>query len=246
MTELAFDYRDGGDTLVLFIHGLGCVKESFAGAFDEPGLSGYQLLAPDLPGHGASPPGPAGMEDHARALSRLLTRFRFSRLHVVAHSMGGAVGLLLADGGDLPVTVFVNIEGNLAYPDCGLLSRRTAATPRQRFREQDFPRLVDATVKAPEPAIRMWGQWMAQADGMAFHESAESLVDWTESGQLLDLFRDLAVPKIFVCGGRSAVPEVLDMIKGISVKRFRDAGHFVMNEVPSAFYPWLARWLAAY
>jgi pimeloyl-ACP methyl ester carboxylesterase len=46
--------RDGGKDLVLLLHGIGCVKESFAGLWDTPELDGLALLAPDLPGHGAS------------------------------------------------------------------------------------------------------------------------------------------------------------------------------------------------
>ncbi len=47
--------RDAGPDLVLFLHGLGCVKESFEGAWGKDALAGFSLLAPDLPGSGASP-----------------------------------------------------------------------------------------------------------------------------------------------------------------------------------------------
>ena len=46
--------RDGRQDLVLLLPGLGCVKEYFAELWAAPELAEVALLAPDLPGHGAS------------------------------------------------------------------------------------------------------------------------------------------------------------------------------------------------
>ena len=51
---LAVLSRNGSEDLVLFLHGLGCVKENFAKLWKAPELAGAALVAPDLPGHGTS------------------------------------------------------------------------------------------------------------------------------------------------------------------------------------------------
>ena len=57
--------RQGDNDLVLFLHGIGSVKENFTALWDAPEFAGMALLAPDLPGHGASqglPPESSTME----------------------------------------------------------------------------------------------------------------------------------------------------------------------------------------
>ena len=67
--------REEGRDLVLFLHGIGCVKENFAAFWGAPDFAGLALLAPDLPGHGASQgllPESLTMEGMASVLCDLL------------------------------------------------------------------------------------------------------------------------------------------------------------------------------
>lgn len=52
--DVAFQYRAASDDLVIFIHGLGCSKETFENIWDCPALNGFSLLAYDMPGFGRS------------------------------------------------------------------------------------------------------------------------------------------------------------------------------------------------
>jgi pimeloyl-ACP methyl ester carboxylesterase len=228
---------DSPSDLVLFLHGLGCVKEAFAACFADEALSGRSLVAPDFPGHGQSP-APEGfsckMEDLAAAVGALLAHYEYERLHIVAHSMGGAVGLLLAEDG-VALASFVNIEGNLTADDCGLLSRRAAATPEAAFVADNFAKIVARARDAQEGDARLWGSWMAACDARAFHRSAASLVAWSDSGRLLEIFKDLKVPKAYLYGERSANPPVLAALGDIPRTMIEGAGHFVMTDRPGAF-----------
>lgn len=233
--------------LVLFLHGLGCVKESFAAAWETAALESFSLLAPDLPGSGDSPATegfPCRMEDYADAVRALLDDYDFERLHIVAHSMGGAVGLLLAERGDLALASFVNVEGNLTGDDCGMVSRRAAQTPAGPFVAEKFPRLVARAGAAADPGTRRWAEWLGRTDARAFHRAAASLVEWSDGGRLLALFAALDVPKAYVYGQASANPAVLARLDAIRRIEIADAGHFVMADQPAAFLAAVARTVA--
>ena len=230
--------REEGKDLVLFLHGIGCVKENFAGFWDAPEFAGLALLAPDLPGHGASqdlPPESSTMAGMATVLFDLMeARMRDGRrLHVVAHSMGGAAGLLLAKQSPIPLASFVNVEGNLVAEDCGMLSRRTAEMDLKLFKDAKFDRLKARARQADDPALRDWAGWVEACPAEAFHASARSLVEWSDSGQLLEIFRALPVPKAYVYGEESANPDVLAHLEAMPTYRIADCGHFVMVEKPA-------------
>lgn len=232
--------RQGHKDLVLFLHGIGSVKENFTAVWDAPDFAGMALLAPDLPGHGASqglPPASSTMEGMATAVGDMLRdRARAAeRLHLVAHSMGGAVGLLLAQQTAIPLASFVNVEGNLVAEDCGMLSRRTADMDLTLFRDEKFAKLKARARQADDPTLRNWAASMETCPAEAFHSSAKSLVEWSDSGRLLEMFHALTVPKAYVCGARSANPDVLAQLRGIAKYRVADSGHFVMIDQPAEF-----------
>jgi pimeloyl-ACP methyl ester carboxylesterase len=229
--------RPGRRDLVLFLHGLGCAKEIFAPLWRAPALDGMALLAPDLPGHGASqglPLDSASMEGMAEAVRDLLRRRAGAgeRLHVVVHSMGGAVGLLLAREPPIELASFVNVEGNLVAEDCSMFSRRTAETDLRLFCEEKFDKLK-ARARAGDEILRQWAAWAQACPAEAFHASARSVVAWSDSGDLLDLFRALAVPKAYVSGQYSANPDVLAHLNAVTKYQIADCGHFPMLEKPS-------------
>jgi pimeloyl-ACP methyl ester carboxylesterase len=86
-----------GEPLLVLLHGLGATGDVWAGwqpllARRWPG----RWIAPDLPGHGGSPPLPAyTFEGLAAAVAGI--RLVGNRVIVLGHSLGGVVGLALAD-----------------------------------------------------------------------------------------------------------------------------------------------------
>jgi pimeloyl-ACP methyl ester carboxylesterase len=231
--------RPGNEDLILFLHGIGCVKENFTVFWDAPEFAKMALVAPDLPGHGASQGLPAEsstMEGMAAAVRDLLRDGvgEARRLHIVAHSMGGAVGLLLAERTPIELASFVNVEGNLVAADCGMLSRRAAETDPALFREEKFAKLKARARDAADPALRDWAAWAEACPADTFHATARSLVEWSDGGRLLEIFRALPVPKAYVYGEHSANPDVLRHLEGIPQYPIADCGHFVMTEKPAA------------
>lgn len=222
----------------MFLHGLGCMKENFAPLWDAPGLAGAALLAVDLPGHGAShalPPDSWTMQGMAACVEDLLIGQGLAgrRLHLVVHSMGGAVGLLLTQSAELHFASFINVEGNLIASDCGLLSRRTAEMELEEFRGGKFDKLKASAHKSGDQVIRQWAEWMDTCNADALHASARSVVEWSDSGRLLEIFAHLAMPTAYVYGDQSANPDVLARLEAVPKHKVAECGHFVMTEKPA-------------
>jgi len=230
--ELSARHKDSGDDLILFIHGLGCSKESFDDAFGLTQFAGFQLMSIDLPGYGDSSK-PTNfsysMEDQAEILKLVLDDVRAEKVHIVAHSMGGAVGLLLAEVILNTLASFTNIEGNLIAEDCGLISRKAASIPFSEFRDQMFDRVRS---KGPAP----WRKLSMKSDALGFYRSSVSLVQWSDNGMLLEKFRELKVSKAYVYGEQNSNMDILNQLEGIRIICIPNSGHFVMNDNPGEFY----------
>jgi pimeloyl-ACP methyl ester carboxylesterase len=97
-TGLRVHEGGSGDPLLVLLHGLGATGDVWAGwrpllARRWPG----RWLAPDLPGHGGSPPLAAYTFDgFAAAVAGIIPPG--TRTVVLGHSLGGVVGLVLASG----------------------------------------------------------------------------------------------------------------------------------------------------
>jgi pimeloyl-ACP methyl ester carboxylesterase len=86
----------GAPTLLL-VHGLGVNGAVWQGVVDRLADWPGRILVPDLRGHGASPHcRHYGIGEHAADLAESLERGE--PIHVVGHSLGGAVAIVLASG----------------------------------------------------------------------------------------------------------------------------------------------------
>lgn len=83
---------------VLLIHGWGGSGRYWRGTIERLG-DRFSFIVPDLPGVGRSMPvrRPHDMFDHVAAIEALLAHLQIERAHIVGHSMGGGIAMLLAD-----------------------------------------------------------------------------------------------------------------------------------------------------
>lgn len=96
----ALEAGRGNAEVLLLIHGFLVTHAEWDDVFDALSES-FHVIAPDLPGFGDSEkPSPAryayGIESFAESMADLLAAFEVGRVHVMGHSLGGAVGLTLA------------------------------------------------------------------------------------------------------------------------------------------------------
>jgi pyruvate dehydrogenase E2 component (dihydrolipoamide acetyltransferase) len=89
----------GAGNAVVFVHGFGGSLESWQENYAALAAAGRTVAALDLPGHGESSTdvGSGSLDGLATAVLGYLDAMGLARVHLVGHSMGAAVCLVLAD-----------------------------------------------------------------------------------------------------------------------------------------------------
>jgi pyruvate dehydrogenase E2 component (dihydrolipoamide acetyltransferase) len=103
------DIGQGDGPPIVLVHGFGADLNAWM--FNQPTLAagpstnGRRVVALDLPGHGGSikQVGTGDAETFSSAITEALAALGIERFHLVGHSMGGAIGLVLA--GKMPARI---------------------------------------------------------------------------------------------------------------------------------------------
>lgn len=242
--NIATQLRYTSKQWIVFLHGLGCTKETFAAAFEMEGLQDYSMCSIDFVGFGQSDQPDDFSYDlaaQAEIVSYIIKELAMEQVHLVAHSMGGAIGLLVIDK-LASIRSFVNVEGNLVAKDCGIVSRGIAKQQESAFKELGFMTMVDNLHYSNEQSDHQWAKWCEQCSPFAFHRSARSLVLWSDSEKLLPRFQQIT-NKTYICGEKSR-PSYLDkQLTGIKTTVIAKSGHFMMLDNPYAFYDTVTDWI---
>lgn len=244
LVHISTKIRPKDDHLVVFLHGFGCAKECFNAAFRFKGLRDLSVCTFDFPGHGKS--GRSGvsnysLQHYADITNILIDRIPHEAVSLVCHSMGGAVGLIaMQERRD--VRTFVSVEGNLVAQDCGIVSRSTAAQSLAEFTRQGFKDFLGRLRSSGNADERAWAKWYSQSDPSALHESASSLVEWSDNGKLLDLFKSLP-DQVYIYGQDEDKDYLLSELARLETFSVPRAGHFVMLDNAEGFYSLLAKLL---
>ncbi|HJP37576.1 MAG TPA: alpha/beta hydrolase [Gammaproteobacteria bacterium] len=231
--RLSVRFREDGDDLILFVHGLGCSKESWREAWQRSELRGKSLLATDLPGfgHTACPPGfGAQLDDYARVLGALIDAYALRRIHLVAHSMGGSIALLLPPQVLSRLESLVLVEPRLFRSSCGLAAM-TAGVSKDEFCQSVFPEFRQRMSNDPKVVFDL-----GRVDTDAFYASSRSLMELLAQRTLLQHYQRAECRKFFVYGAENQHLQELACILPAQTIAIEQAGHFVMNDNPDSFY----------
>jgi pimeloyl-ACP methyl ester carboxylesterase len=178
-----------GDPLLVLLHGLGATGDVWGGwrpwlAQRWPG----RWIAPDLPGHGGSPPLAAYTFDgFAGAVAGIVPPG--ARAVVLGHSLGGVVGLALASGRfAVPVHAVIGLGIKVAWTDEELdRARAVAQRPLAWFASRDeaaarYLRVsgLGGLLPAGDPAVdaglrEQGGRWRLAMDPGAFAVGAPDM-----------------------------------------------------------------------
>ncbi len=232
-------YHKAGEDLLFCIHGLGCTKESFINIERIDNLKKFSQLIIDLPGFGDSSRSSNfyySMEDHAEICKLLLAKFPQNRIHILGHSMGGAVGLVLSGLIPKKAKSFISVEGNLIRDDCSIMSRRTVAITLKEFKKHFFEKIRNQFKFSENKSFRKWAELSEYADPESFYRSSFSLVEWSDSGKLLKIFNDLKIPKLYIYGDQNSDLPVLKQLGNIEKIKISNSGHFIMDDNPDELF----------
>jgi pimeloyl-ACP methyl ester carboxylesterase len=178
-----------GEPLLVLLHGLGATGDVWGGwrpwlAQRWPG----RWIAPDLPGHGGSPPLAAYTFDgFAGAVAGIVPPG--ARAVVLGHSLGGVVGLALASGRfSVPVHAVIGLGIKVAWTDEELdRARAVAQRPLAWFASRDeaaarYLRVsgLGGLLPAGDPAVdaglrEQGGRWRLAMDPGAFAVGAPDM-----------------------------------------------------------------------
>jgi pimeloyl-ACP methyl ester carboxylesterase len=244
-------------TTLLCLHGLGDSKRAFDELFSshKPNAG---LLVPDMPGYGASADAAEegiDFETYIELLLALLDSRCEGKLIIVAHSMGGAIGVLLARSalerqyrGDPPwqLSGLINVEGNLIVADqffsCKAVAKSVDGVYEYwfaKFRQQIASRCQNSDDKS----IERYHLALQEARPAAFLANSRELV--TRSGEvpknelneIARTYLELPIAKIYCLGEKSHPPQTLEFLKIHDQlwRMFPGAGHSLMIDSPDEF-----------
>jgi len=201
--ELAWEEIGEGAPL-LWLHGfMGCGADWPHVFGDAP--AGCRLLAPDLPGHGASTgrPGHYSFRKAADDLVALLDSIHVDRLPVVALSGGGIVALHLASSHPERVSRMIVVSAPPRFPDQARAIQRVFSEARLPPEEQ--ARMRQRHTRQGQIALLV-EQTRGFADGDDPDFTAAELARITADTLIVFGDRDPFYPVSIACELRTAIP----------------------------------------
>jgi pimeloyl-ACP methyl ester carboxylesterase len=229
---------------LVFVHGSG---ESSAIWRDVvAALAPRQVLAVDLPGHGARAaaqgPDRLSVVDYAEDVWQAIRHARLSYPVVAGHSLGGAIALQLGldHGVDLAGLVLIGTGARLRVLPAFL--EGAAADPERA--SQEMIRFGASPRTTPEQ-IERWVRDRAPVTGRVFHRDLAACNAFDVMAEL----EKIAVPALVICGEDDRLTPIkyaeylATHLPRAELRCIPDAGHFVMLEQPDAFILVLRDWL---
>jgi len=264
----AISFLGGGEgPALLLVHGIAGSSENWREVV-QPLARRHTVIAPDLPGHGASA---AGSGDYslgslAASLRDLLLVMGHERVTVVGHSLGGGVAMQFAYQFPEMVERLVLVSSGGLGPEVSPVLRAAALPGAELF--------IAATAGLGQRAGAAMGQRLAavgirpSADVAEVARGYASLAEPRRRKAFLATLRSVvgtrgqrvaaidrlylaeAVPVLIVWGARDRIipmshgEEAHEAIPGSRLEIFEDAGHLPQVEQPGRFVALLERFVA--
>ncbi|WP_369355512.1 alpha/beta fold hydrolase [Streptomyces sp. cg2] len=226
----------GREPARVYVHGLGATSPAyFAEIAVHPLLAGHRSILIDMLGHGISDR-PTDfdytLESHADALANALTTAGIAGAQLIAHSMGGAVAIVLAARHPHLVSGLVLVDANLdplqPRPGAG------GSSGIAGYSEPEF--LAGGWQEVRDRVDAHWWSTMRLAGREALHRSAVHLARGTVP-TMREILLDLRIPRTYLrpeadapLAGTAALTDA-----GVTVVAIPDCGHNIMLDNPDAF-----------
>lgn len=226
----------GEEPARVYVHGLGASSPAyFAASAVHPLLAGRRSLLVDLLGHGHSDRPEEfsyTLEAHADALAAALTGAGAEGAELIAHSMGGAVAIVLADRHPHLVSRLVLVDANL--DPLPRTPGSAGSSGIAAYGEEEF--LAGGWAEVRDRVGAHWWATMRLAGRTALYRSAVHLAAGT-TPTMRELLLELKVPRCFLLPGADGPLPGTDALEaaGVSVVSLPDCGHNIMLDNPDGF-----------
>jgi pimeloyl-ACP methyl ester carboxylesterase len=258
--QLAWERAGGSGEPLLLLHGIGTTHADFAAL--RPGLdAGYDVLAPDLPGHGGSAPLPVRptVAAFADAVEADLDALGLGRVHVLGSSFGARLALELAIRGRARSVVAITPSG-LGLPPERVYQGAVMGTARVLM--QMIRPFIHTAARFPAGRALLLANmrsmpWLAgEAEARAMHEGFAGSPDfWQQLGWAvlidvpLDLYK-IDCPVIVAQGtvdtmSSMQTPRYLAFIPRSRFQPLVGAGHAPQSDAPRTIVRLVAEAAAA-
>jgi N-formylmaleamate deformylase len=245
-TELYYEQAGTGREPVVLIHGWMSSRRNWEETVPRLPLDRYRVFNFDLRGAGLSgrPPSGHSPEQYADDLAAAMTALGVETFHLVGHSMGGLVGMVLALRHPARLRKLVLVapcaSGGLPYPEM-LLPCLDARRDPARYRA--LMKLVTQDRPLPEHLMDVIVEAATTCSDAHAEESWRTLRDLS----ITDRLGSIATPTLLVLGDRDGLRpyNLADAarIPNCALHVFYRAGHWVPYDVPDAFAALLADFL---
>lgn len=232
-TRMRYHDFPGKEMPILFIHGLGC-----AGSFDYPEvaaqeeLAGHRKIIVDLLGSGFSDK-PDDFEysvkAHAEYLSDFVEFLGLERLIIFAHSLGGAVGITLANLCKDKVHRLILSEANLDKGG-GFTSKAIAEYEMNDFIKEGFQEII---ARSKKHSSEIWTGSFSVCSPKAMYLISKSAIEG-DTPSWRALLYSLNCLRTFIFGEESLPDPDMQVLaeEGIHIEVVKNAGHSMAWENP--------------
>jgi pimeloyl-ACP methyl ester carboxylesterase len=225
----------GADPARVYVHGFGATSAPYyAEVAAHPLLPRHRSLLIDLLGFGISDrPGDFSytLEAHADALAEALHKAGVAGASVIAHSMGGAVAIILADRHPELVAALILVDASI--DPSPLVPVRPGSSGIASYSEEEFVRHGWKEVR-DRVGPHLWST-MRLADLRALHRTAVGLARGTDP-TMREILKSLPIPRVFL-HPEGDVPGGADDLRaaGVQLLAIPESGHTITLDDPEAF-----------
>jgi pimeloyl-ACP methyl ester carboxylesterase len=245
--NFSYTYHKGKKPATIVpIHGLGGSKDYWQHIHDYPDLAAYSILVPDLVGFGDSQPPPKGfkytMREQAAAVKALIDALAIKGdILLIPHSMGGPIGIYLAQLLAPRIKGIVYCEGNIDFDDCFGSNLVITKFTYDEYVKTGFQKGLDAMRKRGEYEGIIASQ--SKAGAVTMYRSSEDLVKVSKEDKLADELKALKVPTLVIYGekNKGLWPSEKKMAALFNLIYTPGAAHVMMGDNPDSFYADVAK-----
>lgn len=224
-------HKDNSPWIVL-LHGLQSNKQVFAELLEQPLFQQHSILALDFVGFGSSSKPEDfsyDLQDQADVVKDVLDELKIESFHIIGHSMGGMVGILLLDQLKDRALSLVNLEGNLVEEDCGASISIVNTQTFADFSASGYETFKNGQRNSKEHGVEKRLEWISMIPDFAFYRSAASIVKWSKSEKLLALFLGAPQKKLYVYGEKNG-EKAKRLPNFIEKTEIPNAGHRMLTD----------------